>query len=415
MITFDTMEVLLFWLIVSFVCIGYLLNLILEWLNIKYPSNQLSAEMKGVYDNERYQQSQAYEKEKARLSLISSTLTTAIILLLLFTSGFSYINDWVGQQTTHPVWAALLFFGVLFFAADIIGLPFSVYGTFVLEEKYGFNKTSPSLFVLDKLKGYIIAIIIGGGLMALLVKAYYWAGPLFWLYGWIGITIFSLFITMFYTSVLVPIFNKLKPLEEGELRNAIETFTAGVRFPVKNIMVMDGSKRSSKSNAYFSGIGPRKTIVLFDTLVEKHTTPELVAVLAHEIGHYKKKHVLQGFITGTIQSAIIFLLLGWLLGEPALAAALGVGEQSFHIGLVAFGLLYSPVSVITGIGMNILSRKNEYEADRFAAETFDGNEMISALKKLASDNLSNLEPHPAYVYVNYSHPPVLDRIRALQK
>lgn len=409
------MDQVLFWMIIVFVSGGYLLSLILELLNIRNQRESLPEEMKEIYDEERYKKSQQYEKEKTRLSLITGTLTTIITLCLLIFGGFALLDSWVAGITVHPVWSALLFFGVLFIVSDLLGIPFGIYHTFVLEEKYGFNKTTWKIYLLDKLKGYILTVIVGGGILALIIKLYYWSGELFWLYGWIGITLFSLFITLFYTSILVPIFNKLKPLEAGELREAIESYSEKVGFSVKNIMVMDGSKRSTKSNAYFSGIGPRKTIVLFDTLIEKHTTEELVAVLAHEVGHYKKKHVLQGFIAGTLQTGIIFYLLGWLVGKPELAESLGVNAGSFHIGLLAFGLLYSPVSTVTGILMNMVSRKNEFEADKFAGTTFNSLALQSALKKLSSDNLSNLEPHPAYVFVNYSHPPVLQRLKALAK
>jgi STE24 endopeptidase len=258
-----------------------------------------------------------------------------------------------------------------------------------------------------------LAVIIGGGLFALIIFIYQSTGQYFWLFAWGVISFFTIFITMFYTTFLVPIFNKLTPLPNGELRSAIETYCKKVGFKLNNLFVIDGSKRSAKANAYFSGLGSKKTIVLYDTLIEKHTTEELVAVLAHEVGHYKKKHTLTGTIQGVVQTGVMLFIMSLFLGNPQLSKALGAGESSFHLDILVFGLLYSPLSLILGIISNIISRKHEFEADAYAKETYDGNALGAALKKLSSDNLSNLKPHPAYVFVHYSHPPVLERIRQL--
>jgi STE24 endopeptidase len=283
----------------------------------------------------------------------------------------------------------------------------------VIEEKFGFNKTTPRTFVLDKLKGYLLGIIIGGGLLGLIIFIYRETGNNFWWMAWLAVAAFMMFATMFYASIILPLFNKLTPMPEGELRTAIENYCKKVNFKLNNLFVMDGSKRSSKANAFFSGLGPKKKIVLFDTLIEKHTTDELVAVLAHEIGHYKKKHTRTGLILGLAQSGLMLFILSLFLGNDELAKAMGASESSFHINALAFGILYSPLSEILGILGNILSRKHEYEADEYAKTTFSGNALAEALKKLSVDNLSNLTPHPAYVFVHYSHPTLLQRLKAL--
>jgi STE24 endopeptidase len=409
------MEQTLFYLIIAFVIGEYIFSTVLEYINGRNKSETLPERLKGIYDEEKYKKSQQYDQEKTRVGLISGTLSTAIIVVFLFTGGFAWLDGLLSQVTEHYILLPLLYFGVLFLASDIIGLPFSVYNTFVIEEKYGFNRTTAGTFLLDKLKGYLLTALIGGGIMALLIVIYHAIPHLFWLIGWVLVTVFSLFFATFYTSIIVPMFNKLEPLPDGELRQGIEDFADKVDFPLKNIYVMDSSKRSTKSNAFFSGMGKQKSIVLFDTLIEKHETEELVAVLAHEVGHYKKKHIQKSMILSAMQTGIIFLLLDFVLGSPAIAGALGASEPSFHINLIAFGLLFSPVSTIIGIGMNMFSRKNEYEADAFAAKNYSGAPLQDALKKLSVDNLSDLEPHPFYVFIHYSHPPVLDRLKELDK
>ncbi|MFW6246036.1 MAG: M48 family metallopeptidase, partial [Tangfeifania sp.] len=301
------------------------------------------------------------------------------------------------------------------FASDILNLPFSIYDTFVIEEKYGFNKTTPKTFVFDKIKGWLLGAIIGGGLLALIIFIYQKTQDMFWIYAWLVVAVFSIFMSMFYSNLIVPLFNKQTPLEEGELRTAIENFAEKVGFKLDNIFVIDGSKRSAKANAYFTGLGPKKRIVLYDTLIDDMKTDELVAVLAHEIGHYKKNHIIQGLIISLVQTGIVLFIFSLLIDSPHLSRALGVEEPNFHIGLIAFGILYSPVSFVLGIFMNKLSRKNEYQADAFAAENYKPEALASALKKLSVKNLSNLTPHPKYVFFNYSHPPLLERLRYLKK
>jgi len=405
----------IFYIIVGIIIFDYILERILDYLNSTYWSNKLPKELEGIYDAEKYKKSQEYEKTKQRFSLVTDSFNLILMMLMLFLGGFAFVDDLVRQYTQNPILMALLFFGILGFAADILTTPFSVYSTFVIEEKFGFNKTTPKTFILDKLKGWLLAFIIGGGLLALVVWIYESTGEWFWVIAWAAIGGFTIFMTMFYSNLIVPLFNKQTPLEEGGLRSAIETFARKVGFRLKNIFVMDGSKRSSKANAYFSGLGAKKRIVLFDTLIKDHTNEELVGILAHEIGHYKKKHTLTGTIISLLQTGLMLYILSLFIRNPLLSEALGAKEASFHISILAFGLLYSPLSLILGLVMNIVSRKNEFTADRFAGENYFPKALQEALIKLSVNHLSNLCPHPAYVFFYYSHPPLLQRLKALDK
>ena len=334
---------------------------------------------------------------------------------MLIFNGFYIVDFWVSQITDNQMLKALLFFGIIMFASDIINLPFSIYSTFVIEEKYGFNKTTVKTFILDKIKSWLLAVIIGGGILSFVIWVYMQTQQMFWIYVWIALSVFTIFITMFYSSIIVPLFNKQTLLEDGELKTAITDFSKKVGFKLDNIYKIDGSKRSTKANAYFSGLGPKKRIVLYDTLINDLEVNELVAVLAHEIGHYKKKHVLKNIFLSVLQTGIILYILSLFIGNPVLSKALGSPTYSFEINLIAFSLLYSPISLITGVFMNIFSRKNEYQADAFAKENFDGTALASALKKLSVNNLSNLTPHKLYVFFHYSHPTLLERLQALKK
>lgn len=396
------------------VVVGFIADKILDHLNLKNLSPNLPEEAKGIYDEEKYRRSQEYYKVNHNFSQLSGGLSFAVLIGILVIGGFGWLDKWVASLTTDIYISSLLFFGILGIASDLLGLPFSIYRTFVIEERFGFNKTSPFTFVMDKIKGYLLAAIVGGGLLVLVIWIWQNTGSYFWLLAWAVLSFFTIFITMFYTTFLVPIFNKLTPLPEGELRSAIEAYCRKVGFKLNNLFVIDGSKRSSKANAYFSGLGSKKTIVLYDTLIEKHTVEELVAVLAHEVGHYKKKHTLTGTLIGIGQTGALMFVLSLCLGNPAFSEALGGSVSRFHLDILAFGLLYSPVSELTGILSNILSRKHEFEADAYARETYDGPALGAALRKLSSDNLSNLKPHPAYVFVHYSHPPVLERLKRLK-
>ncbi len=405
----------IFWIIIGILVLDFALERYLDYLNTTRWSNQLPDEVKGIYDEEKYSKQQAYSKTNHRFGMLTSSFSFLLIMFMISLQGFALVNDWAISISASPIWSALLFFGILMFASDILTTPFDLYSTFVIEEKYGFNKTTAKTYVLDKIKGWLLGAIIGGGLLALIIFIYLKTGSFFWIYVWLVVSGFSLFMAMFYSSLIVPLFNKQTPLEDGELKEAINNFATKVGFKLDNIFVIDGSKRSTKANAYFTGLGSKKRIVLYDTLINDMEIPELVAVLAHEIGHYKKKHIIWSLIIGIIQTGIMLFIFSLLIDSPALSAALGVEQPSFHIGLIAFGILYSPLSMIIGMGMNIFSRKNEYEADAFAANNYEGEPLASALKKLSVRNLSNLRPHPAYVFFHYSHPTLLQRLEALKK
>ena len=403
------------YIIIGLVVFNYLFSTLLNYLNDKNWKTDIPSNMSEFYAKDKYEKARNYAKEKGKISLLSSTISLVITVFLLWYKGYGWINDIITSKYEMVFLQTGLFFLTLFILSDIISLPFSCYNTFVIEEKYGFNKTTPKTFVLDKIKGYLLTLIIGGGVLA---GAMYLVTSLpngFWLWLWIGLAALMLLINMFYADVIVPIFNKLKPLEEGSLREKIEAYSKKVGYSLKNIYIIDGSKRSTKANAFFSGLGPRKTIALYDTLVEKHSDEELVAVLAHEVGHYKKKHVLTSMLLTILQLGLMCYLLEICIKQPVISEALGGSGMVFHLGLMAFGILYSPLETVIGVLMNILSRKNEYEADDYAKNTYDGQALQLALKKLSVDSLSNLYPHPFYVFMHYSHPPLLKRLSALNK
>jgi STE24 endopeptidase len=403
----------LFILIISFIIADYIIERWLSYLNSLCWNNNLPEELKGIYDAEKYRKSQDYQKAQHKFSLLISSLTFVFMLTFLYFEGFAYIDQIARSYTHNNILIALIFFGILGIAGDILSTPFQIYSQFVIEEKFGFNKTTWKTFVFDKIKSWILGALIGGGLLSLIIWIYNSTGDYFWMITWAVVTAFMIFMAMFYSSLIVPLFNKQTPLEDGELRNAIKEFADKVGFKLNNIFVIDGSKRSTKANAYFSGMGAKKRIVLFDTLIKDHSTEELVAVLAHEIGHYKKKHTLKEMILSVVQTGIMLYIISIFIGNPVLSQALGAKQGSFHIGILAFGLLYSPLSLLIGIMMNVISRKYEYQADRFAGENYNPKALQDALKKLSVNNLSNLRPHPLYVFFHYSHPPLLQRLKAL--
>jgi STE24 endopeptidase len=406
-------HLIIFYIIIFIIVFNYLFERWLDWLNNKNSSDTLPKELIDIYDEEKYKKSRAYDKVKNKFSLLSSTFSLITILAMLFFRGFAYVDEFSREITTHSILLPLVFFGILILASGVINLPFSIYSTFVIEEKFGFNRTTIRTFILDQLKGIVVGLILGGSLMSLFIWFFNTAGELFWLWAWIAFSVFVILITMFYASLIVPLFNKLSPLEVGELRTEIENYCQKVDFKLDNLFVMDGSKRSSKANAFFSGLGAKKRIVLYDTLVNEYSKEEITAVLAHEIGHYKKKHTLTTMIVSIIQMGIMLYILSLVINMPEFSLALGVKEKSFHIGILVFSMLYTPLSMLIGVLMNIISRKNEYEADNFAKTTYNHQPLISSLKKLSVDSLSNLTPHRYYVFVNYSHPTLLQRINKL--
>lgn len=401
-------------LLLAILSFDFAFSKVLEYLNIKSMKEELPEEVKDIYDAEKYSKSIAYAKANNKFGLLTSSFSFVLSFVLLATGFFGWLDGLVNQYVANAELVSLAFFGVLFLASDIINIPFQLYDTFVIEEKFGFNKTTPKTYIFDKLKGYLLAAVIGGVILYVLLKLMAAFGPNFWIYFWIVISAFMLFMNMFYTSLILPLFNKLTPLDEGELKSAIEDYSRKVKFPLDNIFVIDGSKRSAKSNAFFSGIGKKKKIVLYDTLIENHSKEELVAVLAHEVGHFKKKHVITGYLLSILQTGFTLFIMSLIIFSPAMSEAMGGSQMAIHLNLLAFGILYSPISHFVGVFMNILSRKNEYEADAYAGSTYNSTYLQQALKKLSVDNLSNLFPHPAYVFINYSHPPLLQRLAAMQ-
>ena len=405
----------LFYIFIGILVFNFLVDYFLDYLNAKHFKDDLPPELQDVYDDEEYKTSQKYKAANQSFSNITSLFSLMLTLSFFFLDGFKFVDDIARSYSSNSIVIALLFFGIIMLASDIITTPFSYYKTFVIEERFGFNKTTLKTFILDKIKGWFMLVIIGGGILALIVWFYEITGSNFWVYAWIVVAVFSVFMNMFYSRLIVPLFNKQKPLEEGDLRDKISKYANSVGFKLNKIFVIDGSKRSTKANAYFSGFGSEKRVTLYDTLINDLEDDEIVAVLAHEVGHYKKKHIIFNLISSILLTGLTLFILSLLVSNPLLSNALGVEIPSFHIGLIAFGLLYSPISEITGLIMNYISRKFEYQADNYAKNTYSGEPLISSLKKLSKNSLSNLTPHPFYVFAHYSHPTLLQRIINLRK
>ena len=393
----------------------FVLELVANLLNLKALKLELPPTLEGVYNAEDYRKSQEYIRVTTRFGLVRSAFTLFLLLAFWFSGGFNYFDQVVRAWNFIPLVNGLLYIGILFLFYYLLMLPFGIYGIFVIEERFGFNRTTPRTFLLDQVRGLGLALLLGGLLVGGILALFEYAGPYAWLYCWAAVSVFSLVMQYIAPTWIMPLFNKFTPMESGELKEAILSYTRSVNFPIKNVLVMDGSKRSSRSNAFFTGFGGNKRIALFDTLIAKHTVPEMVAVLAHEVGHYERKHILQGVIIGILHTGVLFFLLSLFMGSPGLYQAFYMGQQSIYAGLLFFGLLYTPLELVLSIVMQMVSRKNEYEADHFAAETVDDpRTLIDALKKLSATNLSNLTPHPFYVFLNYSHPPLLQRLQAIQ-
>jgi len=404
-------------LVVIILIFGYVLDRMLSFLNRTTWKNKVPESLYDFYNEEKYQRAKAYNFSLSNLGLISESFSFAIILIFFLTGGFAWLNDLLEPLIKNKIVLTLTYFAILYLASDIIGIPFSIYRTFVIEEKYGFNKTTTKTFIQDKLKSYLLMVVIGGIIGSILISLIYWLESNFWIYAFIVITFFSLFFSMFYSTLILPLFNKLSPLEEGELRNAIYDLADKINFPLKNIYVIDGSKRSNKANAFFTGLWKKKKIVLYDTLINKHSIQELIAVLAHEVGHYKKKHIVKGLIISSLQTFIMLYVLSLLLFSPELSNAFGSrsGQYVLHINLIALAILFEPFNIVLGLAGNILSRKHEYQADHFSVVSTGGKFLRDALKKLSTDHLSNLTPHFLYVFFYYSHPPLLKRLDAIEK
>jgi len=405
----------LFYIIIGIIIINFIKDKILDSINAKHYNDPIPEELKDVYDEEEYKKSQAYKTTNYKFGIWSSLFSIVLTLAFLFLDGFEYVDNIARSYSDKPIIIALIFFGIIMIASEIITTPFAYYKTFVIEEKFGFNKTTKKLFILDKLKGLLMMAILGGGIITLIVWFYQITGNQFWLYAWGIVTVFTVFMNMFYSKLIVPLFNKQTPLEEGDLRNKISEYAKSVGFSLNKIFIIDGSKRSTKANAYFSGFGSEKRVTLYDTLVNDLETEEIVAVLAHEVGHYKRKHIIFNLVTSILLTGFTLYILSIFISNPLLSNAIGVEIPSFHVGLITFGLLYSPISELTGLLMNYVSRVFEYQADDYAKTTYKAEPLISSLKKLSKNSLSNLTPHKAYVFMHYSHPTLLDRVRSLRE
>jgi STE24 endopeptidase len=402
-------------LILCALLIEYALNLAADLLNLRALKPELPAEFADVYDAERYGKSQEYTRVRTRFGLIPATFHMGVLLVFWFAGGFPWLDGVVRGLELSPIVTGLLFIGCLGLARTVLSLPFSWYSTFVIEERFGFNKTTPKTFIADLLKGLLLAVVLGGPLLAVILWFFEAAGSMAWLWCWLVTTAFTLFIQFVAPTWIFPLFNKFEPLDEGELRDAIMSYAQKVAFPLEGLFVIDGSRRSTKANAFFTGFGKRKRVALFDTLIEKHETDELVAIVAHEIGHYKKGHILKGLGISIVQSGVVFFLLSLFLKNQGLFEAFYVHELSVSAGLVFFGMLFSPIDLVLSFFVQAFSRKNEFEADAYARETTGmADQLVSGLKRLSADSLSNLTPHPFYVKLHYSHPPLTQRIDALR-
>jgi len=404
----------IFFLILLIPVAGFIIERYLDYLNATMWSDTLPVKLKGICDEKEYSKTQQYQKENDRLSLWSSAVNLAFILIVIVGGGFALVDNLSRAVSENIIIISLIFFGIIGLFSDLINIPFTLYDTFVIEKKYDFNTMTIRTFITDHFKSWFIAVLIGAPVLGLIVFIYNKTGHYFWLYAWGVITLFSIFINLFYSELIVPLFNKQTPLPAGPLRTEIEVFAKKTGFKLKDVYVIDGSKRSTKANAYFSGFGPKKRIVLYDTLQNELTDEEIVAVLAHEIGHYKKKHVLFTLILSVFLTGVMLFLFSLVVNNPSLSLALGAEKSSFHLGLIAFGILYSPLSLIIGMFSNYISRKNEFEADQFVRDNFRPEILANALKKLSVKNLSNMMPHPAYVFFHYSHPPLLRRLEKLE-
>ena len=392
----------------------FVLNLLADYLNLSRLRDDLPRDFEGVYDPEGYRRSQEYLKINTRFGWVTAAFELIVILGFWFGRGFPILDQWVRDFNYGPIVCGLIYMAALMLFKAILSLPASIYHTFVVEERFGFNQTTWTTFILDLLKGLLLAVLLGAPLLSAILAFFEYAGANAWWLCWMAVTLFMLGVQFVAPTWIMPLFNKFTALEDGELKSAILSYAGSIKFPIQNVYVMDGSKRSKKSNAFFTGFGSHRRIVLFDTLIKQHTTGELVAILAHEMGHYKKRHIIQSLVLGILQMGFMLYLLSLFVSYQGLFDAFYVPHPSVYAGLIFFGMLYSPLDFFIGLFMKIRSRRNETAADRFSFETTqDPQSMVDALKKLSVHNLSNLLPHPFYVFVNYSHPPVLQRIKAI--
>ena len=398
-------------IILTAIIIEFVLSFILDFLNLRILRTELPEAFHGIYDEEQYRKSQEYLRVNTRFGWITGTFSMLVILVFWFAKGFPILDHWVRALNQGPVVTGLIYMGILIFFRTLLFLPFGIYDTFVIEERFGFNRTKWSTFIKDKIRYLLLSVVLGVPLLSIVLLFFESAGSHAWWLCWAAVTLYALMAQYIVPTWIMPLFNRFDPLEEGELKTAILSCADAIGFPLENVFVMDSSRRSGKSNAFFTGFGKHKRIVLFDTLTERHSVSELVGVLAHEMGHYKLRHIMQNLIVGVIEMGVMFFLLSIFIAYQGLFDAFYMDTCSVYAGLIFFGMLYAPIDFLVGIFIQMLSRRNEYAADRFAVQaTGDSRSLATALKKLSVDNLSNLIPHPWYVFFHYSHPPVLERI-----
>lgn len=405
---------ILFNILIAIIILNFFKDSILDYLNSKYFDNEIPDIISDIYDKEKYLKSQEYKKTQYKFNRISSIYSLLILLLFFYFDGFLILDNYCRSLFDSELIISLSFFGIIYFGNDLLSIPFSIYHTFIIEEKFGFNKTTKKTYIIDKLKSWLLTILFGGGILSFIIFQFESIGQNFWIVAWIFISVLTLLINGLYAQIIVPLFNKQTKLEDGELKSEIEKYSKKAGFNLSNIYVIDGSKRSTKANAYFSGFGKQKRVTLYDTLINKLTKNQIVAVIAHEIGHYKKNHIIFNLLFSIIQSGIMLYILSLLIYMPIFSEALNIENHSFHIALITFSILYTPISEMSSLIFNLFSRKFEYEADEYADKSFDGKYLIEALKVLTKDSLSNLTPHPKYVWWHYSHPTLLERINQLR-
>ena len=403
----------LFIILISIIVFNFLKDSLLDFLNSMHFENKVPEILSDVYDKEKYLKSQDYKKSQYKFTKYSRIFSLIIVLLFFNLEGFLILDNFSRNYFDSSISISLFFFGIIFFANEIINLPFSIYFTFIIEEKYGFNKTNAKTFVFDILKSWALTIFFGGGILSFVIFQFELIGEKFWIVAWVFMTVLSVLINGLYAQIIVPLFHKQSKLENGELRTEIEKYAKKTGFDLSNIFVIDGSKRSTKANAYFSGFGKQKRVTLYDTLITKLSNNQIISVIAHEIGHYKKNHIIFNLIFSVFQTGIMLYILSLFIFQPIFSEALGVINHSFHIGLITFSILYTPISELFSLIFNVFSRKFEYQADEYAKNTFDGKHLLEALKTLSKDSLSNLTPHPKYVWWHYSHPTLFERITRL--
>jgi STE24 endopeptidase len=402
------------YLLVGILTLNFAFDKILNWLNVNREIKSIPNTLDQYLSKEKLVEHKNYQLVNYKFGLVTGIFSFLLTVGFIWFGFFGFLDEWLRTYIQSPIFLSIVYFGIVFIGSGLISIPFDYYHTFKIEEDFGFNKSTKKTFFLDKIKSYLLSVLIGGVLLFALLWLVLKMGTDFWWQFWIIASIFMVLVNMFFSALILPLFNKLSPLEEGELKKNILDYARSVGFSLDNVFVMDGSKRSTKANAFFSGLGKRKKVVLYDTLLEQHTTQELVAVLAHEIGHYKKGHIKLGIFTGIVQTGIILYILSLFIFSENISLALGGSQMAVHLNIIGFTMLFSPISTLLGIAMNILSRKHEFEADEFARKTFDGKPLAEALKTLSVKTLSNLNPHPAYVFVHYSHPPLMRRLEKLE-